>query len=626
MHTITLNTAAGILLLTSIFSLGLLLKRTPKSLLTSSTSMLSVSDIVSSIFTAFILFFRQFYTRDWRILNDLINKAAHHSTHTYETTSKVGIYFSGNSKNDKEHDFNENCDFKSVFFQYAVFFIPFIQAFLSLMSFSMDFFVKAMQINRHLCEWTQMKEKKFTTVHSKNIVLASESDSTQQKNEIKLTNKVKKRQLLDFSSRKRTTFAILSQWIIPAIFSGIFQFGDYKLTNVKNRPEDATCAFMANYLFEKCNDDFQFSNETFIVNVTGSIPTFHHYIKSEDTLLWTNTDSPEMQKTILKIYDIVQKTSKNSKANYDEEPIANLYDIRQLFQRATQQYMDDKTITNNNFINENTTKLMSQFLRLLENPYNCSSSINNISIPHLTLDMRDKFMQLLNSTLVNNNENSISNDNHIFQCMKSRCVISTTFLKIHLFIVLILMYFTPVLISTLLLIISHYECRSMVETLKFKELKNSSINNGIEILNDVAEELPNLEIAPTIGWFLRNTDEESNHAELTGIQKEDQSQKNDKYLRFENIAFELSCEIEKLENFFEVFKVNVFVAIILWTPFFLQIIIKVFFCCSIPNWLMETTFLATIVFTVFRNAVNLNVMKIEADAQDLRKSNSIHII
>lgn len=603
MHSITLDTAANLLLLSSVVSIGLMVKRTSKSQLKSSSSVLSISDVTSSILTGLLVLFHKYYI-DHDHEYDYRHNKLNNTRYFYETT----VFKNGrNDHNENFTSVNEKCDYKSVILQYAMFLIPFVNAFVSLLSFSTNFYANAMKMNCRCCELSNTRgtvENSNKNEDKRTKSSTSLPDTRESKSDDK-SPRVNGRKSKFFDG-KYTNLAIMSQWIIPALFTSIFQLGEYRTVDVsKDYTQDLICSITANFPFENCIETVDTKTAMLNVDSIGN-----DNMNSEDNLLWPHPNSSEVHDLVSKIQNIVQSAANDSTILNATQPTLH-YNIAQLVD-----IMSRKNVTTmNDFIfADNDTELIEDFSR--------NFSLTKVA-RSLTKRQRESYM--MHSPLAkvsNDNEQPELNNMLIVKCLKNRCMISTKFLKIYLFALLTLIYFAPIFVSALILMKSYYKCREITEKLENSKLKlESRIKNTEEIVDETYARQQQSN-ALQLGWFSENINVEEVGQEAT-VEETEQKQETETCSEFERIACELSCETEKMHSLFKIFKVNAMVAVVLWTPFFLQILSKVLFCSNVPNWLTETTFFATIIFSMFKNAVNVNVMKVEADT-NTNKSNMVY--
>lgn len=542
MHSITLDAAAGALLLSGILCLGLLFKRTPSSRLGSSASVLSISDMSSTLLTSLVLLLHRFYLEpDNALVNNdvrlLISPKGSRLLHESSNSSSTAA----------EED---DCDFKAVFLQYAVFLVPFANAFVSLLGFSTSCYTGTSRIERR-CSLLE-------ATSSSAIRLDDQTNVTV------MTEQPKKR---SFPAGRRlygTGLAILSQWLLPALFSGAFQLAEHRRIELANHTMDElACTLAANFPFENCAEDLFSAPEILnVIDPLGSSSSVHNYVSSEDNLLWPSPNSSETHELVSRIYAIVQTALNdsliaNASRPASQRPQLQHYNISQL--------LDASALLNSEAQSSGRGRLMKS--RVVDS----------------------------HRFFINDEEEALSNRLQVYRCAKNRCVVSTRFLQVQLFLFLSLVYFLPILASALLLVASHYKCREIGQKLKDCQARHEST------ANEDASVKPQ---EPGISQVQKNED--------------------DACARFAEEACELTCETERMQSFYQVFKVNVMLAVALWTPFFLQVISKTFFCSNVPGWLMEIAYLATIVFGIFRNALNLTVAKIDAEAEESKKHNSVH--
>lgn len=623
MHSITLNTAAGVLLLSSIVSLSLLIKRSWKSGVASSISILSLSDIISSILTASVVLLHKFYTTDGNSLNISSDDKR---ISEYIITTMVGRIFHGKiSTNYTEYTVDRECDFKSLYLQYAMFLIPFASTFMSLISFSSSFYAKTKQICWRCTKWSKI-QKQISKPDDNKVEIAIETaqKGTGKKNETKMQKIIVKNKRFVNSNGKYSGFALtVSQWIIPAIFSGFFRLGEHQKIDFLNQTsENLICTIAANFPFENCIADSHFFNQTSSIALIGSSESIQNYVGDEDNLMWPNPNSTEVQAIMSKVHDIVQSVWNNSENSNEITPTRGYYNFTQLLGIVNNEeiYENITAMENKKLVHENEVKFKSRLLRRImkENLNFMTNEVESADV-QLIAGMKQEVddIHLLTPVFIKAKE-VMSNNEQFQKCTKNRCIISIQFLKLHLFAILIFLYFAPIFISTVLLIISYYKCQEIVGKLEDENLKTNSIIQDTEEL----ARLPG-STAPTSGWFPSSLHEEIVQVDLHDSQQKIGDKQEDYSLKFEETACKLLRETEKMKDFCQILKINAIAAVALWTPFFTQVLSKVFFCSDIPNWVMETTFLATIVFAVFRNAANINIVKVETE--DLIKlQNTIH--
>lgn len=575
MHSITLEAGSGILLLSSIFYLVYFLKKISKSSLNSSTTVLSISDFVNSILTAVMMLVYQFYYNHENYFNQLSAKG-NQSIELDDLLAKNSLYFRQVTVNPSD---GENCDNKSVFFQYAIFFVPFANAFISLMCFSLSFYANASKVNRKCCKLMANQDK------------------------IAENQTVTKRRKLKFFDSKFTGIAVISQWLLPVLIGAVFQSGQYEKIKFANESSDELiCSLAANFPLENWMSQLRFENDDQLIGMTAS----ENYVGDEENLAWPNPNSSKVHDVLTKVYQVIREAQNSSETSTKK---TSFYNITQILDIANiKDDFNSSVSVNHDSSDENYVEIQD---RLFESALKKSFEKNKES--SLSRKYKAYSRDLLeNTNLRDEHEITSLNNFESLQSMTNRCIVSVTFLKVNLFIFLSLIYFVPILVSSLLLVVSFYKCRETYNRLLSNdETKNIQLKMNVETTNKEVEREPNPETSSSTGWFSAKTDE-------TVTEGENQVECSE----FDKIICELSCKTERTQNFLSIFKIHILAAVVLWTPFFVYVLSKVFFCSDVPNWLTETAFLATVVFVVFRNAVYVNIFKMEIE--DPKKNNSVH--
>lgn len=570
MHSVTLDVASGILLLSSFFYFYLILKKIPRSSLKSSTSVLSISDVANSIITALMILVYQFYYKHENYSNQVIAKG-NQSIEFDDLFVKNSLYLRQDTVNSNS---SENCDNQSVFLQYAMFFVPFTNAFVSLTCFSFSFYATASKVNRKCCRFIENQ------------------------NEVNEDPKVSKKGVC---AKKYTGLAVISQWLLPVIIGAIFQSGRYeKIHFTEKSSDELICSLGANFPFESWMNELSFTPFDPIKSLSAS----ENYVGDEENLAWPNPNSSKVQDVLSKIYQVIQEAQNGSEFSKEKEH----YNITQILDITNIRDIENSSaIASDDFVDDNYIEWQSRlFERVLKRSFE-KGDVHSLSF-NRKYKLYDTY--LLESINLEENKTFILNKMDDLQSVKNRCVISTKFLKFNLFILLCMIYFIPILVSSVLLVISYYKCRETAAKLMDK---NEPEKVQVEPIKNKDQSEPNAETSSSKGWFPPETksDEsangEENHVKCTELEK---------------IICELYCKTERTQNFLSIFRMNIVAAVLLWTPFFVYILSKVFFCSNVPSWLTETAFMATVIFVVFRNAVYVNIFKMES--ADPKKSNIVH--
>lgn len=83
-------------------------------------------------------------------------------------------------------------------------------------------------------------------------------------------------------------------------------------------------------------------------------------------------------------------------------------------------------------------------------------------------------------------------------------------------------------------------------------------------------------------------------------------------------------QVENVLKLFDMIKMSLLYGILLWTPIFLEILLKVFMLFNIPEWLINITYLSATMFGLLRNIFNLKMIKLQEINKNIIKANTIY--
>lgn len=232
-------------------------------------------------------------------------------------------------------------------------------------------------------------------------------------------------------------------------------------------------------------------------------------------------------------------------------------------------------------------------------------------IRDLFFSKRDNLHQYFNTIMQNNSLH-----------MTNKCFVSNNFLKLHLFVLFFAFYFLSILLSCVLQLRGKHTCRNTLAlvnattdpmsdrsknvnsneddnraTIVSKSRSESRLSTNIQDKISCHEDLTEETNIPH-----ETRDDHSSDSADVQINKEDftKIQKN-------SIILEIDCII-RISN---IVKLCLILCVILWTPIFLEILLKVLTCNHTPPWLTDVTFSSAFFFSVLRHAVNVNIIKIQ---------------
>lgn len=190
--------------------------------------------------------------------------------------------------------------------------------------------------------------------------------------------------------------------------------------------------------------------------------------------------------------------------------------------------------------------------------------------------------------------------------MTNECLVSIKFLKLQLFVLSFTMYFLPILLSCILQMRGKHTCKNILAILRAKTDLPST--NGKKIRRQDSAE------GSSMPQRSRNR---HSWTDIDAIEKDHESEKSREN---ESMALEIDCMIK----IFDTITLSLILCIVFWTPVFLGTLLRVYSCIRAPQWFNDITFLSAASFGIVRNALNINIIRIQEACSDNMKENRIH--
>ncbi|KAF3420243.1 hypothetical protein E2986_09316 [Frieseomelitta varia] len=475
--------------------------------------------------------------------------------------------------------------------------------------------------------------------------------------------------------KKITTIFVLSQWIIPILIMGLLYLSEYNINPTKDM-ENKKCFIESTLFLDDCYNNIKTTNTSQDTNIeTYTIPDKDYINNKEDvTLQISNTQVNEI---ISKIQNLVFSAMNNTftiSSNATSYNTSEFIDITNYLELDT--YTKDMKQNNNttnefNLINiENNTNLqsnkqsnytdkdnerllMTNFLKntLKEKIYNGEINRNSTE----KLNFRRSPAGIIGSEDITNNFMNITGKYNIpfmLNGLKYNMIIHQRqckyiqWINVHLLMMVFIIYFLPILFSSILQQHGKRNCQIILEKLKAKNkilLSNSKSDLTSEI-NKIYFDVPISSKRPTLKQDSQCLNEnlhpqkpmDFNELDLTEIRKENfnkkwnESYKDNRYsMSFDETKIQLNMNqlnqyaINTLQLFDNI-KMSLLSGILLWTPLFFEYLIKVFTVLYIPEWLLTMTYLVGTAFNTIRNVFNLKMIKLQEKNMSATKTNSIH--
>lgn len=705
MNVITIGVAGYILLFFNFILLIILIKKKFKCQSVSSFYILSTSDVLNSVLTAIVLLINHadmmntnYFQKNKKILNiDTLHKYSDTFLQFYETYNLSGInYFDLTA-----------CNTKNLLMHNAMFLMPFTNAFISLITFSIQCNLSATFINDiynnylqseikmeqnpirisddiNNSEYHNMEVVNRDDTSSKTEELIMSKDSTSLKIEEKIPQFFHNMEFKNNSTKIKSIvgMSVLSQWLIPIFSTGILYFADYRNIGVMLQNENAECMYESPFSFHSCFTTNVDMIHTENLHSTMSIPIYNDYISNTSSMKLYNMNVTENE-IISKVYDIMNLAlndtynlkSKNfsnlsnlmhtendkdpnnsinninntdSEISFNEWVITNdlnTYNWSDILvkQESDVQIKDEKEeqikksilpwnvssiplnlmeknkinknifqdnglINNENMTilsvkNKNETeqtllpiskeKILSNIISLIKTSttkekkkketktkrsglqyYNIDNNISTIETVTVITDLYQDVDKLFKTNTI---------------CTMDKCIISTKFLRLYFLVLIFIIYFLPIILSSVLQVRSKFVCQNVLSKLKEK--------------NSIRYIIPDNSCL-NMKYNSKKSDRACNHIKI-----------------YDSILKE-SIQVDKL---LKTIKLSLIIGVMLWTPIFLQTILKVFLCINVSTWITDCTFLCAIFNDIIRNIFNLSIVKIQEIPKNLsRKENSVH--
>uniref|UniRef100_A0A0C9RT69 Uncharacterized protein n=2 Tax=Fopius arisanus TaxID=64838 RepID=A0A0C9RT69_9HYME len=600
MNSIVFGFAGSVLALSSLLSFFFLMKRNSNRCITSSLSILITSDILSSILISIILFYNQY------------KGIMLQGTERSPKKDIMNLLKTINGTNEQEHEMT-NCDSQIILMNYSLFMIPFANSFISLLSMSIqcnynvEMFYRKCKNFMNLGVSHQTKETLFTNIADRNNTV--------------------------------TVVSVTSQWMIPILSAMILLFSGYE-KSMDIDSVDMTCTFTTNFPFESCyfdtkDDSIEISNSTRYL-----LADQHNYI-NELALEKFQPNSSASDEIVSKVYSIVESALSSSGVQvhrpeqyYDVAELSNVtsfmktphgengedevnvFDdlmknesVQYIINTSTESGMNNLGVSSITATKSTNTTTDAEILKdIVQKIYSTKFKIKNRVRPQLVSKGRS-YMDTADQILVVDTSIGIDGRNlTVSTCMKNQCIISVNFLKIHLFLLMIFIYFGPILASTILHMRSHYVCSNVLEKLEMSGRIESSASTGS---NSSSPSKPS-----NFGW-LGAQNGQAEEGEISNDKVQEIKRKVSSHSMKNPLV-----EMEKLSS---IFRKSLISGVALWTPMFLVVLIKVFLCSDLPTWLLQFFYLVAISFGAVRNYFNLAVWKSsEILMNGFRKKNIVH--
>ncbi|KAK1128313.1 hypothetical protein K0M31_002781 [Melipona bicolor] len=505
--------------------------------------------------------------------------------------------------------------------------------------------------------------------------------------------------------KKITTIFVLSQWIIPILIMGLLYLSEYNINPTKDM-ESKKCFIESILFLDDCYNNIKTRNTSQNADIeTYTIPDKDYINNKEDvTLQISNTQVNEIISKIQNLVFSAMNDTSTIFSNTTSYNTSEFIDITNYLELDT--YTKDMKQNNNtenelNVINnENNTNLQSNiqvsnytdnegslmnFLKDASKEKIYNGEINANTTEKLNFrrspagiigseDITNNFMNItrkynipfmLNELKYNSKQTKElkeSKPKEIFSDIKTiiyksdniskttqiytmdKCFISIQYLKVHLLMMVFIIYFLPILFSSILQQHGKLNCQIILEKLKAKN-KILSSNSKSDLTSEINKIYFDVPISSKESSTLKQDSQclnenlhpqkamDFNELDLTEIHEENFNKKwNESYkdnrhsISFDETKIQLNQYAINTLQLFDNIKMSLLSGILLWTPLFFECLIKVFTVLYIPEWLLTMTYLVGTAFNAIRNVFNLKMIKLQGNNTSATKTNSIHPI
>lgn len=225
--------------------------------------------------------------------------------------------------------------------------------------------------------------------------------------------------------------------------------------------------------------------------------------------------------------------------------------------------------------------------------YNDALRTHNTSVYKLDDLIHEKIQildenELIKMISINRHGKDFYTREQLPECMKNQCLLSPNILKIQLSFLLFIIYFGTILLTCILYVRFDYIYHKIMEKM---QIFNTTVGQESTSIEPAVDDVKS-KIAST------SLEEAQSHETL-----DEQTTKHMEPLH------NINEQMTKVKKFYQTLKIYFYLAILMWTPLFIQILVKVFFCYHITCWFINIMYLLAITFGIVRNILNLRVIK-----------------
>ncbi|XP_077276440.1 uncharacterized protein LOC143905125 isoform X2 [Temnothorax americanus] len=330
-----------------------------------------------------------------------------------------------------------------------------------------------------------------------------------------------------------------------------------------------------------------------------------HDSSTNDNIYSNQTIEPLFHQALKNLSGVSRGSAENEDNSYREDPQTHFASTEQ---SATQMTANNAFVRNATFVS--TNRIYGEITKRIQaagvhsaakNQYNRSVNRpkDGEQPKRKPNSIEDPFSDKRDNRYVNT-ETRQSGSPHT----TNECLISTKFLKLQLFVSSFAVYFLPILLSCILQMRGKHTCKNTLAILRIPSTDSKEIHR-----RDSAE-------GSGTPQGLRNDDSGTDTDATKPIKKDRESCREN-----ESIAL----ETERMIRTFNVIESSLILCVVLWTPVFLETLLRVYSCTRVPQWLIDTTFLSAFSFGIVRNALNINIIRIQEARSDAgAKENKIH--
>ncbi|KAH0951970.1 hypothetical protein HN011_004794 [Eciton burchellii] len=653
--------------------------------------ILSISDVLSAALTAIILLINHIEPEmkiNYNSQNS-VGKHTFNRTWTAENQSQqqflpfLQIHDLSDAIDNTDLNVTLTCDMKDILMQYGMLLATLANAFISLLTFVVQCNLSAACLRQRYariiesstndarlaskdmqvtCRGRRTMEDEHKSMSQRQDNIATTKRSNNIDKFLQRIAKISKFQMMNEDDEKSAGYLVILHWLIPFLVVGILYFAEYDDTNIARHAEDSECIFENNFPMNDLYISLNVKNNPETINSVTQATLENNYLLHQELLNKSKANNVEINQIVLKVQDIVKtilncshdtaenvETRDNSSEsrNTTKYVIANdtiiyrendtnintiiqiLYDTSMDYNNASEGEKDISAIGSLNNASQISVQSKNESYQQATQMYftskeeNTSRWITNIPIIQNVPFVSDNeiyidIIKRIQAANVHNNATKNRYDPHDNGKTERNLRISAKekpYSSRHL-------SFNET---------DHFN-QYINSMIKRDSQSNISSNKKINVVN--VNKLPS-----EVPVRLSMNDRKIGHGSLTqqfDISQEPSSTQDNETSGEATDECHESCvkiqnqdifKIDCMVRIFNTVRLLLILCVLLWSPMFLETLLRAFSCIRAPQWWNNITFSSAISFSIIRNILNINIIKIQEACSNVgAKENRVYPI